>query len=79
MSQSITSTQQLNLLATNWANVKDWSKIDLNSSVMSNKMLEHLFNFASNNRFLSSLILKNKAKNSIINDFMMNSRRGVRK
>lgn len=79
LSQSITSTQQLNLLATNWANVKDWSKIDLNSSVMSNKMLEHLFNFASNNRFLSSLILKNKAKNSIINDFMMNSRRGVRK
>ena len=79
LSESITPTQQLNLLATNWSDVKDWSKVDLNSAIISDRMLEHLFNFASNNVFLSSLILRDKEKNSIINDFMINSIRGIKK
>ena len=79
LDESITPTQQLNLLATDWTKVKDWENIDLNSSKISNTMMKCLFNFASNHRFLASLLLKNKEKNSEINERMLESGRSVKR
>ena len=79
LDESISSVQQLNLLATDWTKVKDWSNIDLNSSSISNKMVDNLFKFASNHRFLLSILLKNKEINSSINAKMIDGGRSVKR
>ena len=79
LDESISSVQQLNLLTTDWTKVKDWSNIDLNSSSISNKMVDNLFKFASNHRFLLSILLKNKGINSRINAKMIDGGRSVKR
>lgn len=52
LSKSISETQKLNLLATDWSKIEDWSTVDLDSPFIQNNMLRQIFEFASNNKVL---------------------------